>query len=207
MTADTKPAASPMLRMLIDLGPVIVFFAVYLLYPSTLDIEKLLSATVAFMLAMALAMSASWWLTRHISPMLWVSGVLVLVMGGLTLYFHNESFIKMKPTIVYLLFAMVLGYGYLTRRPLLEMVLGKAYPGLSARGWQILTINWTVFFIVMAVLNEAVWRTMTTTFWASYKLFGATGLTLVFAFINIPMLMKHGLQLDKSEDAPLPPEG
>jgi intracellular septation protein len=137
--------------------------------------------------------------------MLWISAVLVLVLGSLTLYFHNEAFIKMKPTLVYLLFAVVLGYGLWSGKPLLELLLGQAYPGLSERGWRLLTINWTIFFVFMAVLNEIVWRTTSTTFWASYKLWGAIPLTLVFAIANVPMLMRHGLQLGDPADEPIPP--
>jgi intracellular septation protein len=206
MASNPRPETSPLLRMAIDIGPLVVFFAVYLLAPYGLDLEKLLFATGAFMLAMAGAMAFSWWKTRHISPMLWISGGLVLVLGSLTLYFHNEAFIKMKPTFVYLLFALVLGYGLWSRKPLLELLLGKAYPGLSERGWRLLTINWTLFFVAMAIANEVIWRTMSTTFWASYKLWGAIPLTLVFAFANIPMLLRHGLQLDDPKDVPIPPE-
>lgn len=203
-----RPEMPPLLRLGVDIGPLVVFFAVFLLAPYSLDLEKLLVATFAFMLAMAAAMAVSWWKTRHISPMLWISGVLVLVMGGLTLYFHNEAFIKMKPTFVYLLFAVILAYGLASKKPLLAQLLGTAYPGLSERGWRLLTINWMIFFAAMALLNEVVWRTMSTTFWTSYKLFGAIPLTLVFAMANIPMLMKHGLQVeDPVEDVPIPPEG
>ena len=192
--------------MLIDIGPLVVFFAVFLLAPYHLDLEKLLAATVAFMVAMTAAITASWWFTRHISPMLWISGVLVLVLGGLTLYFHDETFIKMKPTFVYVLFAIILGYGLWSRKPLLELLLGTAYPGLSEQGWRLLTINWTLFFIAMAVLNEIVWRTTSTTFWASYKLWGAIPITMVFAIANIPMLMRHGLQIDGDTKTPPPSE-
>ncbi|MCW3837677.1 septation protein A [Sphingomonas canadensis] len=205
-SASPRPEASPLLRMGVDIGPLLIFFVVYLFAPYGLDIQKLLAATAAFMVAMAVAMAVSWWKTRHISPMLWISGGLVLVMGSLTLWFHNEAFIKMKPTFVYLLFAIVLGYGLWARKPLLELLLGKAYPGLSARGWRLLTINWAIFFIAMAGLNELVWRTSSTAFWAGYKLWGAIPLTLVFAIANIPMLLKNGLQLEKPEDLPVPPE-
>jgi intracellular septation protein len=196
----------PLLRLGVDIGPLAIFFAVFLLAPYSLDLQKLLAATAAFMVAMAAAMAISWWKTRHISPMLWISGVLVLVMGSLTLYFHNEAFIKMKPTFVYLLFAVVLAYGLASKKPLLAQLLGTAYPGLSERGWRLLTINWMVFFLAMALFNEIVWRTMSTTFWTSYKLFGVIPLTLLFALANIPMLMKHGLELEPKEKAPPTPD-
>jgi len=207
MATNPKREMPPLLRLAVDIGPLVVFFGVFLLAPYSLDLQKLLAATVAFMLAMPAAMAISWWKTRHISPMLWISGVLVLVMGGLTLYFHNEAFIKMKPTFVYLLFAVILAYGLASKKPLLAQLLGTAYPGLSERGWRMLTVKWMVFFVVMAVLNEIVWRTMSTTFWTSYKLFGAIPLSLLFAVANIPMLMRNGLQIDDpAEDVPIPPE-
>ncbi|HEX8302158.1 MAG TPA: septation protein A [Sphingomonas sp.] len=207
-----KPAASPGLRMLIDFGPLVVFFAVNSLVPGA-PLERIFAATAAFMIAMAAAMALSWWKTRHVSPMLWISGALVLVFGGLTLYFHDSTFIKMKPTIVYSIFAIILGYGLATHKPLLQMLLETAYPGLSAKGWRLLTINWAVFFVAMAILNEVVWRitapgaTDDMTTWLTFKFPGVPIITVVFAMINIPMLMRHGLQLEKPEEAPIPPEG
>lgn len=203
-SSPARPEISPLARMGIDIGPLVIFFAIYLLAPGA-DLQRLLAATAAFMVSMTVAMAFSWWKTRHISPMLWISGAMVLVLGSLTLYFHNEAFIKMKPTFVYLLFAIVLGYGLWSKKPLLELLLGKAYPGLSERGWRLLTINWTIFFMAMAVANEVIWRTMSTTFWASYKLWGVLPLTFVFAALNIPMLMRHGLQLEEPKDEPVPP--
>ncbi|WP_188055526.1 septation protein A [Sphingosinithalassobacter sp. CS137] len=206
MTPPTKNPASPGLRMLIDFGPLAVFFLVNSLYPGESQLDKVFAATAAFMIAMAGAMALSHWKSGHISPMLWVSGALVLVFGSLTLYFHNEVFIKVKPTIVYGMFAAVLAFGLATRRPLLKTLLEQAYPGLSERGWKLLTINWTIFFVVMAGLNELVWRTQSWDFWVGFKLWGVVPMTLIFAIANVPMLMKHGLQA-RPEEAPLPPEG
>lgn len=205
------PPLSPGMRMLIDFGPLVVFFAINFWAPGS-AIERILAATAAFMVAIGAAMALSWWKVRNISPMLWISGALVLVFGSLTLYFHDGTFIKMKPTMVYLTFAVVLAYGLWSGRPLLKMLLESAYPGLNERGWRLLTINWTVFFVVMAVLNEAVWRITAPnpdsdlTFWAGFKLWGAIPLTILFAAANIPMLLKNGLQA-APEDAPMPPEG
>ena len=206
MTTDTKPAASPGLRMLIDFGPLVTFFAVNSFAPGA-QFERIFAATAAFMVAMGAAMALSWWKTRHISPMLWISGALVLVFGGLTLYFHDQTFIQIKPTIVYSMFAVILGYGLVAKKPLLQMLLETAYPGLSARGWRLLTINWTLFFALMAVLNEVMRYVLTWDQWVSFKTWAVIPMTLVFAMLNIPMLMRHGLQLDKPEDVPLPPEG
>jgi intracellular septation protein len=206
MTTEPKPAASPGLRMLIDFGPLATFFAVNSFAPGA-QFERIFAATAAFMVAMGAAMALSWWKTRHISPMLWISGALVLVFGGLTLYFHDQTFIQIKPTIVYAMFAVILGYGLASNKPLLQSLLETAYPGLSAKGWRLLTINWTVFFALMAVLNEVMRQVLTWDQWVTFKTWAVIPMTLVFAMLNIPMLMKHGLQLDKPEDVPLPPEG
>lgn len=202
----SKKAASPGLRLALDYAPLVAFLLVNFLAPGP-ALARLLAATIAFMIAMVIAVIVSWVATRHISPMLWVSAALVLVFGGLTLYFHDERFIKMKPTFVYALFAAVLGFGLLTGRPLLQRLLETAYPGLSAVGWRKLTINWVGFFIAMAVLNEIVWRSTTTDTWVLFKFPGVPIITLAFAFANIPMLMKHGLASDDTGKAPVPPEG
>jgi intracellular septation protein len=159
------------------------------------------------MIAMAAAIAVSWWKTRHVSPMLWITGVLVLVFGGLTLYYHDQTFIQVKPTIVYAMFAVILGYGLVANKPLLQTMLESAYPGLSAKGWRLLTINWTVFFVAMAVLNEVMRHMLDWDRWVTFKTWVVIPLTLVFAIANIPMLLRHGLQLEKPEDAPVPPEG
>jgi intracellular septation protein len=210
MSDTAKPqAAPPGFRMLIDYGPLAVFFLVNTLMGGP-QLVRVVAATGAFMVAVFVAMGLSLWKTRHISPMLWVTGVLVIVFGGLTLWFRDATFIKVKPTIVYVMFAAVLGYGLATRRPLLQMLLESAYPGLSERGWRLLTINWTIFFVALAVLNEAVWRTQSWDFWVAFKLWGVLPLTFLFILANIPMLMKHGLKVeDKAEtiEASLPPDG
>jgi intracellular septation protein len=214
MTESSPPAtaASPGFRMLIDFGPLAIFFLVNSFAPGP-ALAKMLAATAAFMAAIFVAMGLSWWKTRHISPMLWISGGFVLIFGTLTLWFHNGTFIKMKPTIVYSLFAVVLFYGVIARKPLLQALLGTAYPGLSERGWKLLTINWAVFFVFMAVLNEIVWRWSAPgpqddlSFWAGFKLWGAIPLTLLFAMGNIPLLLRHGLKTDADiVEKALPPE-
>ncbi len=183
---------SPALRLGVDYGPLIVFFLANFLLPVP-ALLRVLVATVAFMVATIAAMIVSRVKLGAISPMLWLSGVLVVVFGGLTLWFHDQRFIQMKPTIVYLILAATLGFGLATGRPLLQQVLGAAYPGLSDFGWRKLTRNWAVFFVVQAVLNEVVRRNFSLDFWVAYKLWGAVPLTVLFALANVPMLLKHGL--------------
>ncbi|MFL0413810.1 septation protein A [uncultured Sphingomonas sp.] len=203
VSGTTKP--SPGIRLAVDYGPLLVFFAVNFLAPGP-AIARIVAATAAFMVAMVMALGLSWWKTRHIPPMLLISGALVIVFGGLTLWFHDERFIKMKPTFVYAIFAATLGFGLATGRPLLQALLESAYPGLSKQGWHKLTRNWALFFVFMALLNEAVWRTTSTDFWVGFKLWGAIPLTMIFAIANVPMLMRHGLQAGEVAETVPPSE-
>lgn len=187
-------------RLLVDLGPLIVFFVANFFAPVPGPM-KIFVATGAFMAAMLAAMLLSQIRFGKISPLLWFSGIMVVVMGGLTLWLHNETFIKIKPTLYYALVASLLGFGLFTGRPLLKSVLGSTYPGLDEEGWKKLTRNWAFFFVCMAVLNEAVWRNTTTNFWVGFKLWGAIPLTFLFAAVNVPMLLRHGLNRETAEPA------
>ena len=200
-----KKEPSVLGRLLIDLGPLLVFFLVNFLAPVP-DVLKIFYATGAFMAAMIVAMMVSYLRYRHISPLLWFSGIMVVILGGVTIWLHNDVFIKMKPTVYYVFIASLLGFGLATDRNLLKMVLGAAYPGLSEQGWKLLTRNWAIFFLVMALVNEAVWRNSSTSFWIGFKLWGFLPATFLFAIANVPMLMKHGMQLEKGkEEPPVPP--
>jgi len=217
MTPRPAPAPSPGLKIALEYGPLLVFFAINFLAPgapmmmlvarfsgflSELDrlaalvIARVICATLGFVIATVIAIVVSKVKLGRVSPMLWISGGLVVVFGGLTVYFHDPRFIQMKPTIVYATFAGVLAFGLATGRPLLEGLLGSAYPGLSPLGWRKLTRNWAIFFVGMAMLNEIVWRSAGWDFWVGFKLWGAIPLTLGFALANLPMLMRHGLQAD-----------
>jgi intracellular septation protein len=203
--AEAKREPSAFGRLTIDLGPLVIFFLVNFLAPVP-DIFRIFYATGAFMAAMIAAMMISYVRYRQISPLLWFSGVMVVILGGVTIWLHNAAFIKMKPTLYYLFIAALLAFGLMTRRNLLKMVLGTAYPGLSERGWMLLSRNWAIFFVVMALVNEAVWRNSSTNFWVGFKLWGFIPATFLFALANVPMLMRHGMQLDKTApDPPVPP--
>ena len=195
MTAKAEPQGGT--KLLIDLGPLLVFFLANFFAPVP-QVLKIFVATGAFMLAMVAAMICSAIRYRRISPLLWFSGVMVVILGGLTIWLHNEAFIKMKPTLYYALVSALLWFGLATDRPLLQRVLGSAYPGLDEEGWKKLTRNWAIFFLFMAALNEGVWRNSSTSFWIGFKLWGALPLTFLFAAANIPMLLRHGLM---KEDA------
>ena len=198
MTSKSEPQGGA--KLLIDLGPLLVFFAANFFAPVPGPL-KIFVATGAFMVAMVAAMIFSAIRYRSISTLLWFSGVMVVIMGGLTIWLHDETFIKMKPTIYYGLVAALLGFGLATGRPLLQRVLGSAYPGLDERGWVKLTRNWALFFVFMGLLNEAVWRNSSTDFWIGFKLWGALPLTFLFAAANVPMLLRHGLMKDDAVPA------
>ncbi|MFP5454244.1 septation protein A [Rhizorhabdus sp.] len=200
-TSAPEREAGSGLKLLIDLGPLVVYLAAWWL---TKDVVR---ATAIFMGATFVAIAASWIRTRRISPMLLFSGVMVAVFGGLTVWLHDATFIKMKPTVYYLMVAGILGFGLYTDRPTLKLVLGQAYPGLTDLGWTKLTRNWAIFFVAMAVANELVWRSTSMEFWLGYKLWGALPATILFAIANVPMLMRHGLNSETAEDAALPPQG
>jgi intracellular septation protein len=200
MSSKSEPQGGA--KLLIDLGPLLVFFLVNFLAPVP-SVMKIFVATGAFMVAMVVAMIFSALRYQRISPLLWFSGIMVVILGGLTIWLHNEAFIKMKPTLYYALVSALLFFGLATDRPLLQRVLGSTYPGLDEDGWKKLTRNWAIFFAFMACLNEAVWRNSSTNFWVGFKIWGALPLTFLFAAANIPMLMKHGLM--KEDAAPAEP--
>ena len=189
---SSKPEPQGGAKLLIDLGPLLVFFLVNFLAPVP-ALMKIFVATGAFMVAIVAAMLFSAIRYHRISPLLWFSGAMVVILGGLTIWLHDRTFIQMKPTVYYALVAGLLGFGLATGRPLLQQVLGSTYPGLDEKGWAKLTRNWALFFAFMAVLNEAVWRNSSTNFWIGFKLWGALPLTFLFAVANIPMLLRHGL--------------
>ncbi|MBO9712929.1 MAG: septation protein IspZ [Sphingomonas sp.] len=192
--------------MLVDFGPILVFFLFSIFTPGP-AIVKGITATIAFMVVMPIALIYSWIRIRHISLVLWMTAVLVLFFGALTIYFHDLNFIQLKPSFLYAIMSVGLGYGLASGKPLLELLMGKAYPGLSDRGWRILTINYMIFFAAMAVANVVVWWLFSYTVWTWFKFPGVLILTFLFGAANIPMLMKHGLQLEKpAEEAPSPPQ-
>jgi len=188
-TEQSAPKPSSRQRFLTELGPLLVFFLVNWF-------EGIFAATGAFMVAMVVAMAYAWHRTRHVPPMLWVSTVLVLVFGGLTLWLQEELFIKIKPTIVYTIFAVVLMAGQMMGRTFLRTLLGAAFPAMTARGWALLTRNWVIFFFAMAILNEIVWRSVSTDWWVAFKTFGAIPITLVFALAQTPVLLKHQIDAE-----------
>ncbi len=171
-------------RLILDVGPLLVFFGVYAW-------ANIFFATAAFMLAMIAVITVSLLRYRHVSAVLWFSAFMVLVLGGLTIWLHDETFIKMKPTVYYATIAGLLAFGTITGRPYLKYVLEDAFPDLSAPGWLVLTRNFALFFAAMALLNELVWRTQTTPFWLGFKIWGMIPLTMVFSVAHVPFVMRN----------------
>ncbi|MET0314899.1 MAG: septation protein A [Hansschlegelia sp.] len=183
VTDSTRPAVHPVLKLALELGPLLVFFVANAK-------ANLFVATGAFMVATLVALVASWALTRRLPVMPLVSGAVVLVFGGLTLALQDELFIKLKPTIVNLLFAGSLFGGLAFGRPLLAVVFDQAF-SLTHEGWTKLTWRWAWFFVFLAIVNEVVWRTQTTDFWVAFKVWGIMPITMVFAMAQAPLLQRY----------------
>eukprot|EP01133_Synstelium_polycarpum_P025551 gene25551-30675_t len=145
------------------------------------------------MVATVLALAVSWILIRSLPIMPLVSGIVVLVFGSLTLWLHDENFIKIKPTIINALFGVILLGGLYFGKSLLGYVFDSAFK-LNAEGWRKLTLRWGIFFLFLAVLNEVVWRSFSTDFWVAFKVWGTMPITLLFTFAQMPLVMKHSLE-------------
>jgi intracellular septation protein len=185
-----KPHLHPGLKLTLDVGPLVLFFVANARF-------GIFAATGAFMVAVVIALGVSYALIRRWPVMPLVSAAIVVVFGTLTLVLHDETFIKLKPTIIYALFGGALLVGYLFEKPLLEMVFDSVFR-IDEAGWRKLTLRWAAFFLVMAVVNEAVWRTQTTDFWVSFKLFGFMPLTFLFAMAQMPLLNRHAIAEEKA---------
>lgn len=185
MTDTKRKLLNPILKLVLELGPLVVFFFAN-------QRAGLFTATAVFMVATAIALIVHYALVRHLPIMPIVSGIVVLVFGGLTLVLQDELFIKLKPTIVNCLFGGVLIGGLAFNKPLLPVVFDSVF-NLDEDGWRKLTWRWGLFFFVLAVLNEVVWRTQSTDFWVNFKVFATMPITIVFALAQTPLIMRHSL--------------
>lgn len=179
-------AASPLLRLALELGPLVVFFVANVR-------ADIFVATAAFMIAITVSLLASRLIERRWPVMPLVTAVFVLVFGGLTLWLADSTFIKVKPTVVNTLFGAILLGGLAFGRSLLKPVFGTAFQ-LEEEGWRILTLRWGLFFLFLAVLNEVVWRTFSEDAWVSFKVFGIMPLTVVFSLLQMPVLNRFQVE-------------
>jgi intracellular septation protein len=187
-----KPKLNPYLKLVLDIGPLLLFFVANSKF-------GIFAGTATFMVAVVVALGISYAMTRHWPVMPVVSAVIVLVFGGLTLFLHDETFIKVKPTIIYALFGSALLVGYFFDKPLLEIVFDSVFH-ITDEGWRKLTVRWAAFFLFLAVLNEVVWRTQSTDFWVNAKVFGFMPLTFIFGALQVPLLMKYAVEPAPAEE-------
>lgn len=188
----------PLLKVLLEIGPLAVFFIAFSQFKAEgaddpAQIDALIWATGAFMAALAVSTAVNYALTKKISRMTAITFAIVLVMGALTIWLRDDVFIKMKPTLVNGLFAVLLGFGLLQGQSYLKLVMGELLP-MQDEGWMKLTRNWALFFIVMAVLNELIWRTQTTENWVWAKSFLYLPLTIVFTLSQTPLMARFAIE-------------
>ncbi len=193
MTMTTeKTKLNPLLKLVLDIGPLVLFFVANSRF-------GIFAATGAFMIAVVAALLVSYTMTRQWPIMPVVTAIVVVVFSGLTLALHDETFIKLKPTIIYALFGGILIGGYVLEKPFLAILFDSMFH-LTPEGWRKLTLRWAVFFFALAVLNELVWRTQSTDFWVNFKLFGFVPLTFVFAALQYPLLTRHAAEPAAAEN-------
>ena len=174
------------LKLFIDIGPLAVFFIFY----TRSDLQ---SAILPFMIATIIAVVISYILENKIPIMPSIAAIIILLFGGLSIYFDNEVFFKMKPTIINIIFAIVLYFGIVIKKPFLKYVFGTALK-LKDEGWSILTKRWIAFFIALAILNEIIWRTQTTDIWVNFKVFGILPITFLFTLSQFTIIRKFQIE-------------
>ncbi|MGP1394414.1 MAG: septation protein A [Inquilinaceae bacterium] len=182
---------NPLARLAIEAGPLVVFFLANRFY-------GIMVGTAVFMVATAISVAVSYRLERRVPIMPLVGCVFVMAFGGLTLFLRDDIFIKIKPTVVNLLFASVLFVGLALRRRYLKLVMGSVLQ-IDDDGWRRLTWRWAVFFVVLAILNEIVWRNFSTDAWVNFKVFGLMPLSMVFGLAQVPLILRHQLPEPEGE--------
>lgn len=204
MSTHTETTPQPdikkqLTKLALELGPLVVFFmvnargkSIMAAFPqlNTWFAQPIIFATAVFMVAMLISLSVSLFIFKRVAVMPLVTAAVVLVFGGLTLYFQDSTFIKMKPTIVNVLFGGILLGGMLFGQSLLKYVFGEVYR-LKPKGWSILTMRWGVFFLILAALNEVVWRNFSDDAWVAFKVWGVMPITLVFSMAQLPVMTRY----------------
>lgn len=201
----TKKPKSGWINLLVDYGPLLVFFIAYRFYSpdgedTAGEILAVIRSTGAFIVAALIALAVSKWRLGKISPMLWLSTLLIVGFGALTIFFGDPLFVQIKPTIIYVTFGALLLGGWYKGKALLKLLLEAAFEGLSDEGWLKLSRNWGVFFLALAVLNEGLRQYLTFGDWLAAKLWVFMPLSFLFTFTQIPMLLKNGLALGEEDE-------
>jgi intracellular septation protein len=180
------------LPMSLDYVPLLLFFIVY-------KFSGIIAGTAVFMVAIVAAIAISKWKIGHVTPMMWLSGILILGFGALTIYFNDQKFIQIKPTIIYLILGGLLIGGLVRGKSLLKFVIGPAFTGLDERGWIMLSRNWAIFFVALAAMNEILRAFTSFDTWLTVKVWAVPILTMLFVMANMPMLLKHGLGIEQEK--------
>jgi intracellular septation protein len=183
---------NPGLKLTLELGPLALFFLSYAIF-------GIFAATGVMMATVLVTLAVSYKLLGRIPIMPLVTAAIVVIFGSLTLLYHDETLIKIKPTALYLLFAAALFFGLAFRKPILQIMFDGALH-LSAEGWRRLTWRWAFFFLSLAALNEIVWRTQTTAHWVTFKSFGFIPLTVLFALAQTPLITRFEAKADEGSD-------
>lgn len=200
---DTGKNANPFLKLILEIGPIAVFFLAYRMAPvaegtpeSEANLSQIMFATSVFIPVILLSLALSWFLTKHLPRMAVMTAVLVIIFGGLTLWLRDDTFIKMKPTILYALFAGALGFGLTRGTSYLKVLMGEMIP-MDDAGWMKLTARFALFFVALAIANEFVWRTMSTDMWVNFRTFVLPAATFVFMMTQLGTLSKHSTEDDE----------
>lgn len=191
MSEAPKGRQSPLLKLALDLGPLILFFAAF-------KFGGIFKATAVFMAASIVALGIGYARTRKISPMPLVTAIIVVLFGGLTLYLKNDTFIKMKPTVLYAIFGAILLGGLAFNRLFIKAVFAQAFE-LDEAGWRKLTWRWGFFAFALAATNEIIWRNFSTNIWVDFKVWAIIPLIMLFALAQTPLVMKH--EIGKEDEA------
>ena len=206
MSEAQAPKKSGWLNLVVDYGPIIIFFAVYRYFApaekenSVAEVLAVIKGTGAFMVAAIVALIVSKMKLGRVSPMLWLSTALIVFFGALTIFLQDKFYIQIKPTVIYLMFGLALLIGVMRKQALLKYLLEAAFEGLSDKGWLLLSRNWGIFFLVLAALYEGFRHFLSFGWWLQAKLYVFLPLSFAFTFAHMPMLLRHGLGSEAKDD-------
>tara|TARA_A100001011_G_C14277779_1_gene830088 strand:+ start:1042 stop:1662 length:621 start_codon:yes stop_codon:yes gene_type:complete len=198
----------PFSKLVLEMGPLIIFFVCYYKAPipenivndlDAANLFKIIFATKIFVPAILIALFIGWLQTKKIAKMPLITAILVVIFGGLTIWLNNPIFIKMKPTLIYLIFALVLGYGLLKKKSYLKILMGSSIP-MSEEGWLLLSRRFVIFFILLALINEIIWRFFSQDFWVNFKTFGLPILLILFMALQFNLFNKYSNKLNKDSE-------